>query len=475
MIMKLGASALLTVLVLLSATARADQVVLTLIPDGSVTAQPGSGATIVDRGTAIVSAQVAGDEDTTSCEVYGRRSSANGRAAVTGPTAISPTSLSYRLDALAVASGGHYRTGTCIANRRIGFTGHDTEAKVDSTATAVVRIHFDGGRPNVPYFVKISRSQSGNPLNDQLTGPEGKIIPLTSPDSPYPVILSKPGQDYLLRTSVVAVAHNKGGCCSDQMSATSDMAVAVEPAPLLFGGGQTGFIAGGVQTEGFKNVAVILLEGLPHCTATLVSPKVLVTAAHCVCGPVDKGLCHMTKDKLAAGKVTAAFGSVYSQPLFPPIEVVRASYPDSGDMKFDPSNLLHDIAVLYLKDAVKFAGITPSELHAGTPSWQEIKSQGTKLIFVGFGFNMLNNEKVGPGIKREASWAISNYDDHAVSFSTPGTSTCNGDSGGPGFLEGSKSLILAAVTSGGDKVACTYGFDTRIDAHLDWLKPRISQ
>lgn len=465
--MKIRATILLAVLALMSTAARADQVVLTLVPDGSVTAKPGSGATVVDRGKATVSAQVAGDEDITSCEVYGRRSSANGRASVTGPAASSPTALSYRLDAVATASGGHYRTGTCIANRRIGFTGYDTEAAVDAVATAVVRIHFDGGRPNVPYFVKISRSQNGDPQNDQLTDPDGKAVPLTSPESPYPVILSKPGQDYFLRTSVETVARNKGGCCSEQASATSDMTVAVELAPLLFGSHQTGYIAGGLQTESYKNVAVILLEGLPHCTATLVAPGILVTAAHCVYG-------HMTKDRLAAGKVTAAFGSVYSQPLFPPIEVTRANYPDGGDMVFDPETLRHDIAVLYLKTPVNFAGIAPSALHSGTPSWQQIKSGGTKLVFVGFGFNVLNNEKIGLGIKREASWAISGYDDYDLSFAAPGTNTCSGDSGGPGFLEGSKLLILAAVTSGGDK-ACTYGFDTRIDAYLGWLRPRITQ
>jgi secreted trypsin-like serine protease len=245
------------------------------------------------------------------------------------------------------------------------------------------------------------------------------------------------------------------------------MAVSVEPAPLLFAGGQNGFISGGMQTESYRNVAVILLEGLPHCTATLVSADVLVTAAHCVKG-------YMTKDKLLSGKVAVAFGSVYSQPLFPPIDVVSANYPDNGDMIFNSKTLRHDIAVLYLKNPVSFTGIVPSKLHTGTPSWEQIKSQHTNLIFVGFGFNMLNNEKSGLGIKREASWAISGYDDYAVSFSTPGTNTCNGDSGGPAFLEISNSLILAAVTSGGDDVACTYGFDTRIDAYLDWLKPRIT-
>lgn len=476
--MKLGSIALLVACTL--AWPVHAQVTLTLTPDSSVIARSGTGVTTVDRGKAIVAAQVAGNEDTTTCEPYGRTSSANGRAAVTPSAAASGASLSYRLDAAAGASGGHYRTGTCIANRRIGFTGHDTEATADAVATAVVRIRFDQGRPNVPYFLKLSRSQRGNSQNDQLTGPDGKVIPLSSPDSPFPIILSKPGQDYFLRTTVSAIARNGGGCCSDQASATADVTVAVEPAPLLFGGHQGGFIAGGLQTESYKNVAVVLLEGLPHCTATLVSPGVLVTAAHCVCqearnGKVDKGRCHMTREKLDAGKVTAAFGSVYSQPLFPPIEVKDAQYPEDPPKVFDPVSLSHDVAVLYLKSRVNFAGVSPSALHAGTPSWQQIKAQGKKLIFVGFGYNMLNNEKVGIGIKREAAWAISGYDDHAISFSTPGTSTCSGDSGGPAFLEHNNALILVAVTSGGDKVACTYGFDMRVDAYLDWLQPRITQ
>jgi hypothetical protein len=463
---RLGAAAVGACAALLAGSCWADGVVLTLVPDGSVTARPGSGQAVVDRGKAPVSAQAAGDEDTTSCEVYGRRSSANGRAAVTTDVPSSSTSLTYRLDAAATASGGHYRTGTCIANRRIGFTGHDTEAIVDAVATATVRIHFDGGRPNVPYFVKISRSQTGSPQNDRLTDPDGKAIPISTNNSPYPVIMSRPGQDYFLHTTVSAAARSKGGCCSETGVSTSEMRVTVEAAPLLFGGQQTGYIRGGLQTEGHKNVAVVMLEGLPHCSATLISKTTLVTAAHCVVG-------HMTKERLEGGKVTAGFGSVYSQPIFPPLEVTRAAYPDKDPLVFDPKTLRHDIALLFLKSPVTFAGILPAELHKGAPSWQQVKTGGTKLIFVGFGYNVLNDEKVGIGIKREASWAISGFDDYAVSFSVPGTNTCSGDSGGPGFLEGTTSLILAAITSGGDD-ACTYGFDTRVDAYLSWLQPRIA-
>ena len=458
---------LLALLLIAVPTLAVYPVVITLVSDGSVTAKPGSGSTVVAQGKATATAKADGDEDIESCERYGRRSSANGRAAVTTVSAASPTSLSYRLDASASASGGHYRTGTCIADRRIGFSGHDTEAKVDAVATAVVKIHFNGGRPNVPYFVKISRSQSGTAQNDQLTGPDGTVIPLNDPKSPHPVILSKPGQDYFLRTTVAATAHNGGGCCSDQMSAISDMSVSIEPAPLLFAAGQSPFIAKGFQTTGYKNVVVIMLEGLPHCTATLVSPTVLVTAAHCVKD-------HMTLDKMSTGKVLAVFGSGYAQPLFAPVQIVRASYPDTGEQAFDASTLKNDIAVAYLKTAITTLGLNPAPLHTGTPSWQQIKTNKTNLTFVGFGYDVVSGEKTGVGVKREASWAITDYTDSIVSFQTDGTSTCNGDSGGPAFLNVNQTLVLAAITSGGDDNACTYGWNTRIDAYLDWLKPKIA-
>ena len=196
--------------------ALAASVTLSIVPDGTVTARPGLGEIKLETGKPSADVQVVGDEDVTSCEPYGRRSAAAGHAQVTLLPGATRTSLSYSLDANARVSGGHYRTGTCIANRRIGFTGHDTEASVDAVASAIVRIHFDGGRPNVPYFLKLSHSKTGAIQADQLTGPDGKPVDLAPAGSPYPVILSQPGQDYFLRTSVAASARNMGGCCSDQ-------------------------------------------------------------------------------------------------------------------------------------------------------------------------------------------------------------------------------------------------------------------
>lgn len=448
----------------LATAGHAQSVSLSLVGDSSVAAQPGVGQSVLDSGRQAASAHAAGAEDITSCEPYGTQSNAAGNASVSQLTSNANT-LSYRMDAVARANGGHYRTGTCLANRRIGFTGHDTQARADANATATVRIHFDGGRPNVPYFVKISRTQTGTAQVDQLTDPDGKPVDLAPKDSPYPIVMSRPGQDFFLRSAISASAENKGGCCSAAADSSALVTVSVTPAPLLFGGHQVGYIRGGVQTPGYKNVAVVMIDGLTHCTATLISTRTLLTAAHCVDG-------YMTKESMAGGHVTAAFGSVYSQPLFPPIAVTGAAYPDSGEMVFDRKTLRHDIAVLYLKSEVNWAGISPAPLHDGSPAWQQIKANSTALTFVGFGFNVLNNEKEGAGIKREAAWGISSYDDYAIAFSVPGKNTCEGDSGGPGFIETPDKLLLAAITSGGDD-KCTFGFDTRVDSYLAWIKPHI--
>lgn len=467
--MTTGASSLVVVFGLVSAVVQAGQVELNLIPDGSDTAQSGAGPAIVVRGgNPSPPTQAADSTQIKTCEAYNRWCSCSGHPTATAWTANSLATLSYRLDIFAAGFGAPHTSGRCLNSPRINVTINSIGAAIQKTTTSVVRIHFNGGRSNVPYFVKISQSRNSVLRDNELTGPDGKKIPLGRPDSPYPVILSTPGQDYFLRTRIATATGNTGDWRSDLASVSSDLSVSVELAPLLYSGLMKPYISGGVRTESYLNVAVILLDGLPHCTATLVSPNVLVTAAHCVDG-------YMTKDRLSSEKVTAAFGSDYSKPLFQPIVITHAAYPNDEERAFDAVTLRHDIAVLYLKNPVSFRGILPAELHDGTPSWQQIKSLGTMLVFVGFGYDALAGEKKVLGIKRRASWAISGYDKYAVSFSTPGTNTCNGDSGGPAFLEDSKSRVLAALTSGGDNLACTYGFDTRIDAYLDWLKPRISQ
>jgi hypothetical protein len=57
---------------------------------------------------------------------------------------------------LELSHGGHRArrwwalpNGARLTNRRIGFTGHDTQANADSKAIATVRIHFEGCRLNV--------------------------------------------------------------------------------------------------------------------------------------------------------------------------------------------------------------------------------------------------------------------------------------------------------------------------------------
>jgi hypothetical protein len=280
-----GASSLLVAFGLLSAVVEAGQVELNLIQDGSDTAQSGASSTIVVRGgKPPPPAQATDSKQIVTEEAYNRWCSYSGHPTATAWTANSLATLSYRLDMFTVGFGAPHTSGRCLNSPRINLTRNNIEAALQKTATSVVRIHFNGGRPNVPYFVKISQSRNSALRDNELTGPDGKKIPLDRSDSPYPVILSTPGQDYFLRTRVATATSNTADWNSDLASESSDLTVSVELAPLLYSGLLKPYISGGIRTESYLNVAVILLDGLPHCTATLVSPNALVTAAHCVDG-----------------------------------------------------------------------------------------------------------------------------------------------------------------------------------------------
>jgi secreted trypsin-like serine protease len=125
--------------------------------------------------------------------------------------------------------------------------------------------------------------------------------------------------------------------------------------------------------------------------------------------------------------------------------------------------------LIYLVEPVQVA---PAQLHQQKPSWDAIAGQHTSLVFVGYGFNVIGDEKVGIGIKREGVWPIDSVSNLTFAFAVTGLNTCYGDSGGPAFIESAQLLLVAGVTSRGDE-KCTQGIDTRVDAYGSWLTAKI--
>lgn len=398
-------------------------------------------------------------KESSQCQPYGRASAATGsaNAVVVKHDSLSAT-LTLTSDAL--AHGGHFRTcGTCAGNMCVGIFGNDTAASSTVLAQGVVTISFSSEFPH-PGDYLINVTAQGQKPNLELTDGSGRTVNLNSENGGPGILRGQPGAVYYLTASLTADASNNGGCCEQRHMNSAVVDVRLTKAPILFSGYVTGYIRGGKQTSGFKNVGVLLLDGQVHCTGTVVGPKTVLTAAHCLHG-FDKS------------KLTFILGSNY---LYPdtdggPFKVARTLYPDgtNGAFKFNPASYEDDVGVVYLETPLS---IKPAVLFQGTPSWDDIVNQNQTLLFVGFGFNVIADDMVGIGVKREGKWRISTVNNRVFDFSVPGSSTCYGDSGGPAFVETATSLLLAGITSSGNS-DCTQGRDARVDAYLDWLKDKI--
>ncbi len=238
------------------------------------------------------------------------------------------------------------------------------------------------------------------------------------------------------------------------------------------------------------NVGLILFyteEGRFRCSATLISPTVLITAAHCTVDTVGSTL--VTFDSVIAEQPPSPF-PVAADPSvgYTPEEIAAAGYlsgtaiahPDYSNFT-DPANW-NDVGVIVLDEPV--TGITPATLAPENYLDQFAQPTLNRTIFelVGYGTEVRKPES-GPQKPQPMSYPlIRRYTTSPGQKLTPqilqlngnpndvrgGGGTCFGDSGGPVFLNG----YLVAVTSYGYTANCRYlGGYQRVDIPVvqDWL------
>jgi secreted trypsin-like serine protease len=203
-------------------------------------------------------------------------------------------------------------------------------------------------------------------------------------------------------------------------------------------------IVGGAAYSGLPAVGALFNNGSPWCTGTLVGPKKVLTAAHCLRGVNAARL----QFRLGANAYTPAHvigvGRVKPHP------------------EFDPHALTHDIGVVTLKTSAPVAPMTL--LAEMDDSWV-----GTSLFIVGYG---VTNGRIqdGAGKKRAVTIPITAVDDTTFQYAAPGKNACNGDSGGPAlYRDPNGTFLVAGVTSYGDAGCRLYGVDTRVDAFIDFV------
>ncbi len=218
---------------------------------------------------------------------------------------------------------------------------------------------------------------------------------------------------------------------------------------------------GELDGNGHPNVGAMMVDagrGLRAiCSGTLISPKIFLTAAHCIEAAESRG-------------ITQAFVSFDS-------ELTEVSTVFPGKMRMNPGynksqSDTGDIAVIELDQPV--TGITPAQLPTVGFFDQEAAKNGLKdKKFTAVGYGLLERQVGGgqPSFGRSNLRMVSTSSFSAINptvlrmSQNPATGdggACFGDSGGPNFL--STTNVIAAITVSGDSVCratnVTYRLDT---------------
>jgi hypothetical protein len=242
-------------------------------------------------------------------------------------------------------------------------------------------------------------------------------------------------------------------------------------ATLLAVAAPAGAVVGG-EIDGTRhpNVAMILFvtpDGRFRCSATLVSPTVLITAGHCTDATVGKTIVSFAPVAPAPGPApTAAEGGYHLDPdeNIPDGYVTGTAFPHpewDGELQL---NDLHDVGVVVLDEPV--TGIAPATL-VGENELEALQGRGTlqRTLFevVGYGV-FFDKPEEGPQrpvaisdlTRRFTTSPGQNLTSQVLKLQENpndprgGGGTCFGDSGGPVFLNGE----LIAVTSFGASIFC---------------------
>lgn len=179
------------------------------------------------------------------------------------------------------------------------------------------------------------------------------------------------------------------------------------------------------------------------CTGTLIAPRVVATAAHCLGG-------------LAPAAFDVWFGATVGATPGSRVRVVGgAAHP-----AYDPEADGNDVAVLFLERAER--DVTPLP-------WLDRPAElaGASARVVGYG---TPDGKAEGGTRLGGTATIESLSESSLRIIPAPSMTCRGDSGGPVLATLDGVQLLVGITTHGDPACVEEGFAARTDAYAAFLR-----
>lgn len=208
-------------------------------------------------------------------------------------------------------------------------------------------------------------------------------------------------------------------------------------------------IVNGQDDSGHTYAVALTLQGQAFCSGTVVSPTVIVTAAHCIFPGIGID---------PPQQIQVYFGSnVFGGGEF--IDVVDGVYFPTFDVNSPAAD--NDVAVLRL---AKPSPVAPIRMGKAPQNHQTV-------TLVGFGITSSGGS--GAGIKRVTSAVVDLLAGKTFQMQLDPGGTCNGDSGGTAiYTEPDGMDAFVGIHTRSD--CQNYMLDERVDKHIDdFIQPFI--